>query len=204
MKVLSIVAAVIALALPATTSRAQAQPKMCPVQVMQPCASDGKWAAIAISTSPAKDAFGFQYDKDLSAGAEADARRSCEERFAQKGIRGASCNVKSTTDYVAGLYCLDRGQVGPGIGVGVDPAEAADQALQEAGNFPATRCTFQKMRHGSRDKREIDGGSWNASLECRGRTYRGQGIGAVDALNRALRGSNSRSVAECRVVELNG
>ncbi|OGG50842.1 hypothetical protein A2763_00705 [Candidatus Kaiserbacteria bacterium RIFCSPHIGHO2_01_FULL_54_36] len=189
MKVLSIVAVVAALAALAVTP-AQAQ--------------NSTWAAVAISTSPLKDAFGFQYLKTSQAGAENDAIRFCEERFAKYRIRGATCAVKSTTDWVIGVYCLNGGKVGVGIGVGATPVEAANEALKEAGAFQARRCVFQAMRHGTNAKATIEGREWTATVSCGAGTFTFKVNGAVAALNRALRSCENTNVSACNVTAFTG
>lgn len=163
--------------------------------------SADRWAAVAVSADPGKDAFGFQYDKDSAAGAENDALRFCEERLRQRGLKGG-CIVRSSTEWVIGAYCRFGRSA---VGIGATPLEAANDALAQIGE--SGLCDFKAMRHGSIDKAEIRDRRWFAAIECGGRTGEGvasrgteQANAAINAINMALKECGRRT-ANCRVLE---
>lgn len=162
----------------------------------------GAFAAVAVSTDLRKDAYGFQFNKNSAAGAERDAISFCEERFALKGLRGGHCAVKSTTEYVVGMYCRDR-HAPAGIGTGTTPEEAAREALASVGGVNIRRCDFKAMRHGTLNKFVIDAEQWSAGFRCRGREYAARAHGAIAALNVVLKQCGDIQAAQVVVLGLN-
>lgn len=160
-----------------------------------------RFAAVAVSTDSRKDAFGFQYDKDSAHAAELDAVAFCEERFSLKGIRGGRCAVKSSTDYVVGMYCRNA-QRQAGIGTGLTPVEAANNALLELADANLRHCDFKKMRHGTIAKSHIDDAKWTAMIRC-GRGEAAMRIhGAINALNAALKQCGDVRASSVQVMHL--
>lgn len=160
------------------------------------------FAAIAVSVDVRKDAYGFQYEKDSSSGAEADALRFCEERFAKKGISGGRCTVRSGTAYVIGIYCRDA-RSPAGIGTGVTPTEAAQDALSQVHRANLRRCDFKQMRHGSIDKREIEQRVWVSGVRCRGADFASKASGAIVSLNAVLSYCGDVSAGSVRILGVN-
>lgn len=168
---------------------------------------DAKWAAVAVSAHPGKDAYGFEYLKDSAAGAMNAARTFCENRLKKYGFVNGQCAVRASQQFVIGLYCRS-GRNGY-VGEGATPEAAANDAIAQAAGDRATGCDFKVMRHGSLDKAILRDAQWSVSMQCDGRTFNGSAAhgtpennAAIVALNQSFLRCGSRPTG-CRVTAYN-
>jgi hypothetical protein len=165
----------------------------------------GKWAAVAVSTDPRKDAYGFDYLKDSAAGAMNAAKSFCEQRLRKYGLANGQCTVRASQNFVIGLYCRSGSRLGF-VGEGVSPDAAANDAIKQAADAQSSDCDFKAIRHGSLDKAIMRDAQWSASMQCGGRTFNGTAANgtaednaAIVALNQSFLRCGSRP-AGCQVL----